>query len=276
MLVDCGLWAIAAGWERVIAEDAEKLQLDALDAARVAPAYSKAGASATIPVRGVLTKRYSMFTAIFGGTAYSDIGKALEQSVTDPEVETIVLDIDSPGGSVDGLPELGEAIQTARQHKPVVAQVNGIAASAAYYIAANAESISAVNPLNEVGSIGVRMLVYDYSKAFEDEGIKPVVIDTGAHKSAGAIGTVVTEEQIAVWQAQVDRWMDHFVETVANGRRMPQESVRAAGDGRMFYAEDAARMGLIDGIGAPSAQPSQRIGRRTDTARARQRLRELA
>jgi len=277
MLTDCGLWAIAPGWERRILDamspDTGREAEVTAAAGRATADYTKVGASAVIPVKGVLTKHFSMFTLFFGGTAYSGIGRALAAVVNDDEVESVTLQIDSPGGSVDGLPELGQAIQTAREHKPVNAFVDGLAASAAYYLASNAETVTAAHELNEVGSIGVRMLAYDFSRAFEDDGIRPVVIDTGVHKSAGAMGTEITEEQAAVWQAAVNRWMDHFVEVVAKGRSMPQESVRAAGDGRMFYAEDAARMGLIDGVAGSSAQPARRQGMRTDTAKVRQRLR---
>lgn len=287
MLVSTKLWAIAAGSEQIIFDyfrntHAANLAITdgilaavSADSGRGGARFAKSGPLARLPVRGILTKNYTLLSALTGGTPYSHIGQGLAAAVADQDVESIVLDIDSPGGAVDGLPELGEAIRAARKSKPVTAEVNGAAMSAAYYIAANADKIYASHALDQVGSIGVKMVEYDYSKEFEAKGVRPVVIDSGVHKSAGEPGTVITDEQAAVWREAVDKWMDHFVATVATGRNLPESAVRAAGDGRMIFADDAARLGLIDGVQSRQGQQPQRAGRRTDTAKARQRLRGL-
>src|SRR5699024_4511213 len=127
------------------------------------------------------------------------IRAAVQSAMADDAVDNIVLVIDSPGGSTAALSDLGDTIAWAREHKTIISQVDTMAASAAYYVAAQTSKIYA-GRMDLVGSIGVRMTLYDYSKAFGDAGIKAIPIDTGEFKSAGEIGTEITEAQIAEFQ----------------------------------------------------------------------------
>ena len=205
------------------------------------------GSVAIIRIEGVVTKNPSIFSMFFGGASSVLIRRAVEQAAADPDVKTIVLFIDSPGGSVDGLAETADAIWMARDSKPIIAQVSGIAASAAYLLASQAHKIFS-GRMDMVGSIGTVAILYDFSKLFEQEGIEVVPITTGAFKAAGAMGTEITEEQRADFQRIVDQYFADFKAMVMRGRRMSEKRVGEVADGRMFLADEAKPLGLIDGI----------------------------
>ena len=100
-----------------------------------------------------------------------------------------------------------------------------------------------------VGSIGVRALLMDFTKMFENEGVKAIPVDTGEFKSLGVAGLPITEKQIAHVQLLVDQNFKQFIDAVVRGRpTMNEEQVRAVADGRMFMANDALKAGMIDGI----------------------------
>ncbi|WP_052688250.1 S49 family peptidase [Xanthomonas sp. MUS 060] len=100
------------------------------------------------------------------------LGAALRQALADDTVSQILIDIDSPGGSVYGVAELADQIQSARSIKPVVAVANSLAASAAYWIGCAAGELY-VTPGGEVGSIGVWQAHFDYSQALAADGVTP-------------------------------------------------------------------------------------------------------
>lgn len=202
---------------------------------------------ARVPVRGPLVKSRGLIETIMGFSSTSEIQRMVEDAVADESVKQIVLEVDSPGGSVSGLAELADAIYTARDTKPVIAQVDGMAASAGYQIASQANQIFAGRE-DMVGSIGVKLMLYDFSQAFEEAGIEAVPIDTGEFKSAGEMGTEITEEQRADFQRLVDRYFDGFVDAIMRGRGMSEASVREVADGRVFIGSEAEGLGLIDGV----------------------------
>lgn len=183
----------------------------------------------------------------FGGSSLLQIQAAVEKLAADDKVKAILMQVDSPGGSVDGLAELGDAIFAAREAKPIWAQVTGIAASAAYYIASQANRIIAQR-MDLIGSIGIRMLVYDFSKLFEDAGIRAIPIDTGEFKSAGAMGTEITERQQEYFRSIVQAYFEDFVAAVVRGRRISKKAVKEVADGRVMPAAEALAAGLIDEI----------------------------
>jgi len=125
-----------------------------------------------------------------------------------------------------------------------------------------------------VGSIGVKLMLYDFSQAFENEGVKAIPIDTGEFKSAGEMGTEITEEQQADFQRIVDRFFDGFINAVMRGRNMSEESVRAVADGRVFIGQEAVDSNLVDGIQTLRETLSNlRQSNQTNTRRARARVR---
>lgn len=227
---------------------------------------------AVIPLMGPMVKYGSWIARDLGMTSTTAVRAALQAAVADQGVDTILLHMDTPGGTVAGLPELGDAIAAANKLKPVVVQVDDMAASAGYYAAAQASAIYA-GRLGMVGSIGVRMMLYDYSQEFEQMGIEAIPIDTGEFKSAGAVGTKITDAQRADFQRIVDGYFADFKATVRKGRGMTEKQFSAVADGRMFFAGEAMELGLIDGVQtleqtlAKLSKP--RRGRRTAAARAR-------
>jgi len=204
---------------------------------------------AVIPVLGTIAHRMNMFSSISGGTSTEVLGKTITAAVNDPAVSGIVLDIDSPGGSVFGIEELHNRIMASRGRKPIVAQANAMAASAAYYIASAADEI-VVTPSGEVGSIGVVGVHLDQSKAMEDMGIKPTIITAGKNKAEGNPFEALTGDALAHFQESIDTYYGMFVKAVAKGRDVPVKDVRGErfGEGRMFPAREALTRGLVDRV----------------------------
>lgn len=205
------------------------------------------GEVAVLDVVGPLSKRPSPYGLYFQASSTQALREAVQEAGANKDVKAVLLRVDSPGGSVDGLAELGDDLFALRSRKTLWAQVDGLAASAGYYLAAQAERIFA-GRMDLVGSIGTRMMVYDWHRLFAKEGVEALPIDTGPFKSAGAMGTEVTAEQRAYFQSIVDAYYGDFLAAIQRGRGMAESSLRAVADGRVFPATDAMALGLIDGI----------------------------
>lgn len=204
------------------------------------------GSAGVIQLHGLMMKSPGAAAAYYFGLAdTAALTRAFDAAADMDTVEHIVCDVDTPGGSVDGLAEFGDAVFRARQRKPVTMHVSGMCASAGYYVASQATAIYA-NRMDLIGSIGTRMMLYDFHKMFETEGIEAIPIDTGIHKSAGAMGTEITEEQRAEFQRIVDAYFADFLAVIRRGRKI--DGLKELADGRMFMAEEAVANGLIDGI----------------------------
>jgi signal peptide peptidase SppA len=254
----------AAGRERLVAGPAQ----DANDGGLP---ITVAGPLAVIPIRGIIEKRGSFFSMLFGGTSTLLVEEALNAALADEDVKAILLQIDSPGGSVDGLSDLGDALYAARGQKRIVAQIDGMGASAAYYIAAQADEVYA-GRTDMVGSIGTVWAWYDYSELFQKQGVRPVILTTGEHKAVGYPGTEITEAQQAELQKITDFYGADFVAAVARGRGMTKPAVKKIADGRVFVAPEAKELGLIDGVrsmGKTVKALAKDAGRRPRLTRAR-------
>ena len=208
------------------------------------------GSVALIPVMGTIAHRIEAFSDISsgGGTSTNLLANRLREAVADPAVSTIVLDVDSPGGSVGGVPEVADLIHELKAQKRIVAVANEFAASAAYWIAAAASEL-VITPSGQVGSIGVFMMHQDLSKLAEMEGVKTTFIHAGPHKVEGNAFEPLSEEARAALQSKVDAYYDMFVKGVARGRGVPPATVRDKfGGGRMLLAKDALAVGMVDRI----------------------------
>ena len=141
---------------------------------------SQQGDVIVLPLQGVISNRAPMVQDVSTppGTSAEAFTSQFRAALNDSRIKAIVIDVNSPGGTVGGIEELSSEIFSARGVKPVIAQVNAYAASAAYWIASAAEEM-VVTPTGEVGSIGVFALHEDYSQAMEQEGIKPTLISAG-------------------------------------------------------------------------------------------------
>ena len=205
---------------------------------------------AVLPLYGVVTQRGNMVDDISGpgSTSTQQFTSVLRQMLTDDTVGQILIDIDSPGGSVYGVSELASEIVKARAQKPVIAVANSLAASAAYWIGCSASEFY-VTPGGEVGSIGVWQAHFDYSKALEEEGVKPTLISAGKFKVEGNPYVPLDEQAQAFMQSRVDDYYNAFIEAVAKGRGVSVADVRTGmGEGRVLGAEAALAAGMVDGI----------------------------
>ena len=203
---------------------------------------------AVIPVYGTITQRASMFSEFSGGTSCEQISNALDAALADPSVGSIVLDVDSPGGTVTGVPELGAKLLAARGQKPIIAVANSMAASAAYWIASAADKI-VVTPSGDVGSVGVYTTHQDVSQALDKEGVKVTFVKAGKYKTDGNPYEPLSASAEADMQHGVDAYYDLFVKAVAEGRGVTVDKVLSDfGQGRMLMAQDAVAAGMADEV----------------------------
>ena len=211
------------------------------------PRQSYGGVS-VIGIRGVISHRANLMSQISGGTSVEKLTAQFRQAVGDASVKAIVFDVDSPGGSVAGVPELADEIYKARGQKKSIAVANGMAASAAYWLAASAGEMVVI-PSGQVGSIGVFAAHEDISKALEAEGIKVSLISAGKYKTDGSPYEPLSDSARADLQSKVDAFYGMFVKSVARGRRVSQDDVRSGfGQGRMVLAAQAMKEGMADRV----------------------------
>ena len=216
-------------------------------AARGGPAMAGGTNIAVIPVFGSITQRAAELGPCDGGTACELISMQLRQALADDSVGQVLLDINSPGGSVFGVMELADEIRSAR--KPVVGFANAQAASAAYWLL-SACSEAWVTPSGQVGSIGVWMAHTDVSKALEMEGVNITLISAGEFKVEGNPYGPLSDEAAAHFQETTNRFYGQFTQAVAKGRKTSVEAVREnMGKGRMIPAKDALAANMVDAIG---------------------------
>lgn len=204
---------------------------------------------AVVPVHGPISHRGSIFSYLFGGTSTEDVSQQLRQYVNDPTVGAIVLDIDSPGGDVDGVDELASEIYQARKLKPIVAVSNALCASAAYYLASQASELVA-SPSSLTGSIGVYTVHEDISQLLDNAGVKVNLIKFGENKAEGNPYEALSDPAREHLQEMVDTYGDAFEKAVARGRGVKQEDVhKKFGQGRVYDAKKAVKLGMADRIG---------------------------
>lgn len=209
----------------------------------------KAGRIASIPVMGSISRRGSFWSMFFGGSTVDGLTKMIRDTAADPSIATVIFNIDSPGGTIDGLPELAAEVRKLAETKHVVAIANSLMASAAYWIASQADEIVATPEAN-VGSIGVWMMHADYSAMLEQDGIKVTYIQAGKFKTEGNPYQPLTQDALDHFQALVDDSYNLFTADVAKGRGVSPAIVRGPqfGEGQVFTAKDAKANGLIDRI----------------------------
>lgn len=215
-----------------------------LEARSEAEDYEVTSGVAIINVTGSLMKHASSWSA---NSSMVMIRRSILSAVNSSKVNSILLKIDSPGGTVKGLQDLVETVQYAKTKKPVYAYVEDLAASAAYWIGSQATRMYG-NTHAVVGSIGVFSVVYDMSRAAENEGIKVHVLTTGAFKGAGVPGAPISDAQLADFQRHVDAYHADFIAAVASGRGLSTEAVAALADGRVHRGRSAVDLRLLDGI----------------------------
>jgi signal peptide peptidase SppA len=212
------------------------------------PQPTSGGGVAVLPIQGTITPRMTMLSEMSGGTSFESLGKALAGYMADPEIQTIVLDIHSPGGSVAGATEFAHQVMAARATKAIIASINFEGASAAYWIASAATKIHAAKSAS-VGSVGILMAHTEMSKAMEALGVTRTYVTAGKYKAELRDNAPLSDEARAYVQARVDEAYDMFVADVSKGRGVSKSTVRDTyGEGRMFSAPMALERGMIDAI----------------------------
>ena len=211
--------------------------------------YRIEGSTAVIPIRGVIAKYASQVNHVSQptGTSIETIQHDLARALEDPKARDILLKIESPGGSLSGIANLAAAIREASVEKPVIAYADDVAASAAYWIGAQAQRFYA-SPTAAVGSIGIYSVIADTSDQAVDDGVKLRIVRSARFKGVGEPGTAIDDADLEDIQDRVDAVHDIFVQEVAAGRGMAVKAVAALADGRIYTAPQAKATGLIDGI----------------------------
>jgi signal peptide peptidase SppA len=229
----------------------DRMKAGTIGVAGPMPTASRRGTVAVLPVYGTITQKGGgLLDSLMGsGTSTERFGAMFSQVMADDTVKAVVLDVDSPGGSVFGVPELADTIFKARGSKPIIAVANSLAASAAYWLASQADQII-VSPSSEVGSIGVYALHEDISKMAEDMGVKVTLISAGQYKTEGNEFEPLSDEARTAIQSRVDDYYGMFVKAVARGRGVSETAVRGGfGEGRVVGAVEAVKLGMADKVG---------------------------
>jgi len=203
---------------------------------------------AIVGMYGTILPRTYMLNPFSGGVSLEQFRQDMRALVDDERISAIVLDIDSPGGMVAGVRETWDLLMEARERKQIVAVANTLMASAAYYLGSAAGRVVAT-PSADVGSIGVVMAHYDYSRQLDREGITPTVLRSGKYKAEGLPVEPLSQEAREWAQAQLDRLHDEFVRSVAAGRAVSLTQVREHfGQGRVVDAQSALKAGMVDEV----------------------------
>lgn len=235
------------GGLRHLAELKHAIHAEHLEA-RKGTGRSVSGQVAVISVIGTLTQRGDYIDSEQTRST-SEVADQVAAAVAEPKVDAVVLEFDSPGGEVFGVPEAFASIRASAKLKPVVAHANSVAASAAYYLFC-ACTEGWVTPSGQVGSLGVYALHRDISKALEMEGEKWTFISAGKYKVEGNPAEPLSPEAEAAFQSDVDRYYDMFARAVALGRSVPVDAVRNGfGEGRMVGAKEAVAQKMADQVG---------------------------
>ncbi|MBN9597537.1 MAG: S49 family peptidase [Afipia sp.] len=204
---------------------------------------------AVIPILGSLVNRGGWIGSYSGMTSYEGLKHQITAAARDSDVKSIILDMDTPGGEAVGAFEVADVVRAAASSKAVYAVINGMAASAGYAIASAASRIITTSS-GISGSIGVVMLHTDHSGRLEKAGVVPTLIFAGARKVDGNPYEKLSSEVRAELQAEIDRFYELFVESVAANRgKLSVEAVRAT-EARTFLGVDAVSVGLADAVGS--------------------------
>jgi signal peptide peptidase SppA len=233
----------------------EKIDIAAVEARLGRPlanepkAFDIVDGVAVIPVEGVIAKRANLFMQISGGASTELIARDVRSALADPSVHSIVMAIDSPGGTVDGTQTLANLIRGARDVKPIATLAGGMMASAGYWIGSAGQQIFIEDDTTAVGSIGVVATHVDVSKAEEQRGVKTTEIFAGKFKRIASQYGPLSESGRQTMQEQVDYMYSLFVADIAANRGVSEEKVlQDMAEGRVFIGKQAIAAGLVDGV----------------------------
>lgn len=234
-LVEASTWPILTGF--------------GLRVASPAPDQAPSGV-VSVPLTGVLTPQGSFFDVLFGGGAGGLAGfrAAFGAAIASDDVTAVVIDVDSPGGMADMVPETARFVRESRGSKPIVAVSDTRMLSGAYWIASQADEI-VVTTSGYTGSIGAYRVHQDLSDALKAEGVAITYVYAGKHKVDGNPAEPLPDAVRSDWQQDVDDVYGEFVADVAAGRGVSESKVRAGyGEGRSLNAARSIAAGLADRV----------------------------
>lgn len=268
-----GTWAILPSSFDVLVLHA--LAGEVASESAIARDAGRMGSIAVLPLHGPISQRGSFLSLLFGCTSVEAFSAAFRQVIMDDAVSAVVLDVDSPGGTVNGITELADELHAARGAKPIVAVANTLAASAAYWLATQADEV-VVMPSAEVGSIGVFAVHQDFSRMLDAAGVATTLIAAGTFKTEANPFEPLGEEARAAIQERVDDYYSQFVAAVARGRGVSAAAVRGGfGEGRLVGARDAVALGMADRVGTMS-DTLRRLGNPRERAWVGRRRSDIA
>lgn len=202
---------------------------------------------AVIQLDGVIAKKMNLFSQVSGGVSTEIIANEVKQAISDADVNSIILNIDSPGGTVDGTVDLADIVHSSE--KTIVALADGLMASAAYWIGSAAKAVYMTNNTATIGSIGVVAAHTDHSKADKKAGITVTDVYAGKYKRLVSGNKPLSKEGKQMIQDEVDYLYSIFVEAVAKHRGVDVGTVLSdMADGRVFTGQQAIDAGLVDGV----------------------------
>lgn len=242
LAVKAGLWQPRAFDQGT--DEPRRLEAEAAAQASGRKPYDVLNHVARIPIMGPMMKGESKF----GGASTVRTRRLLHAAARDPDVESILLHIDSPGGHVAGTQALADDVYRIDQTvKPVVAHYDDLGASAAVWVGSQARHIT-VNRGGEVGSIGTMAVLEDTSKRMDRLGVAVHVISTGPYKGTGVDGAPLSQEGLAYVRERVEDLNQHFLEALGRGRHLSFEQMQTVREGKVYGAVHAQRLGLVDRI----------------------------
>jgi signal peptide peptidase SppA len=202
--------------------------------------------TAIVRIGGAISKRRGTLARLLGmGVSASELTRVFNRLSASSDYETVILDIDSPGGSYMGVPEATMALENLSDKKEVVALADGKMASGAYWLGSAADKVAAT-PSSQIGSIGAVRPVVSKKEKMEDEGIDVEIVRGGEKKAKPHPSEQLTDESVSIVEERVKRVFDEFTSVVAQHR--PDAEMDEVATGEVFFADDAEQMGLVDEI----------------------------
>lgn len=210
--------------------------------------WEKQGSLAIVPISGSLVNGHAGWLSFFGVTGYADIESALSAAAMDPDVKSILLDVNSGGGAASGAQPLADYIGQVKGVKPISAHISTTGASAAYWAASAADGIT-IDPMAIAGSIGAVQIHTSIARQLAADGIDKTVIRSGDYKMIGNPYEPLSDTAKAEMQAQVNDVNAQFEAHVAKMRNTDVADVGARmGQGKTFLGKRAVAAGLVDKV----------------------------
>jgi len=203
---------------------------------------------ALIPIKGTITADDGSQGTLFssGGSSSSVIVDFIQRANEDDNIKGIILEINSPGGTVVASKEIADAVKNS--NKPVVAWIREVGASGAYWVA-SASDIIVADPLSITGSIGVIGSYLEFSGLMEDYGVGYEDLKAGEYKDAGTPFKKLTNDEKDLLQSKLDTVHEYFIDEVAANRRLGVKDVRQVANGMFYLGGEAKQLGLVDVLG---------------------------